>query len=161
MEILDLYDRDLNLTGSTMIRGEEIPEGCYIRIVVVFIQNSKGEFLIQKTSAVKGSKMASTGGHFKTGEDSLTTIQTEVVEELGIKIDKSEFEFIDHYFRNCIVFDVYYLNKDIDLNTLNLQIEEVESVNWCSKEDIKNFINKGIFSPSHTEIFNKYIKDRY
>lgn len=161
MEILDLYDKNLNLTGKTMVRGNEIPEGCYIRIVVVFIQNNKGEFLIQRTSKIKGNKFASTGGHFKSGDDSISTIQTEVMEELGLKINKEEFRFVDHHFRGCVVFDVYYLNKNIDINKLKLQTEEVESVNWCTKEEIDSYINKGVFSPSHSEIFNKLIKDRY
>ena len=49
----DLYDINRNLTGETIYKGEEIPEGRYINVVLVFIQNSKGDFLIQKRSERK------------------------------------------------------------------------------------------------------------
>ena len=161
MEILDLYDKDLNLTGKTMVRGEQIPENCFIRIVVVFIQNDKGEFLIQKTSKVKGNKFASTGGHFKSGDDSITTIQTEVFEELGVLIDKDKFLFLNTFYKNNVVFDVYYLNLNIEIESLKLQTEEVESATWFSKAEIEKFIEEGVFSPSHSQIYEKYIKGKF
>lgn len=161
MEILDLYDKDLNLTGKTMVRGEQIPENCFIRIVVAFIQNNNGEFLIQKTSKIKGNKFASTGGHFKSGDDSITTIQTEVFEELGILINKEQFEYLGNFYKDCVVFDVYYLNLNIEIESLKLQTEEVESATWCSKAEIEKFIEEGVFSPSHSQIYEKYIKGKF
>ena len=87
MEYRDLYDAKRNLTGKTIQKGEDIPEDYYILIVVVFIQNHKGEFLMQKRSERKGGKWATTGGHPKAGETSLEGIQTEVQEELGIHLE--------------------------------------------------------------------------
>ena len=57
MERRDLYDENRNLTGETILKGEEIPKGRYIVVVLVFIQNSKGEFLIQKRSKIKNKIM--------------------------------------------------------------------------------------------------------
>ena len=48
MEKRDLYDSQRNITGETILKGEEIPKGRYIIVVLVFIQNSEGKFLIQK-----------------------------------------------------------------------------------------------------------------
>ena len=50
MEKRDLYDANRNLTGKTIYKGEKIPEGSYINVVLVFIQNYEGKFLIQKRS---------------------------------------------------------------------------------------------------------------
>ena len=58
MEKRDLYDENRQLTGETIYKGEAIPEGRYIIVVLVFIQNSKGEFLIQKRSEIKNGKYA-------------------------------------------------------------------------------------------------------
>lgn len=44
----DLYDANRNLTKKTVFKGEPIPKGNYIVVVLVFIQNSEGKFLIQK-----------------------------------------------------------------------------------------------------------------
>ena len=48
MEKRDLFDINRNLTGETICKGEKIPEGKYIAVVLCFIQNSNGQFLIQK-----------------------------------------------------------------------------------------------------------------
>ena len=42
MEILDLYDSDLKLTGQTIERGKRIPQGLLIPIVAVYVYNDKG-----------------------------------------------------------------------------------------------------------------------
>ena len=47
MEILDLYDDNGNLLNKTVVRGEHFDNG-NIMISIVFINNSNGEFLIQK-----------------------------------------------------------------------------------------------------------------
>ena len=53
MEVRDLYDKDRNLTGETILKGEQIPENRYIIVMLIFIQNSEGKFLIQKRSKQK------------------------------------------------------------------------------------------------------------
>ena len=73
MEKRDLYDKDRNLTGEFIFKGEPVPKGKYIIVILVMIQNSKGEFLIQKRSKQKGGKFAATGGHVKSGQTSVET----------------------------------------------------------------------------------------
>ena len=50
--------------------------------VIVFIENSEGKFLIQKTSKEKGSVWATTGGLVSSGYTSDETIVKEIEEEL-------------------------------------------------------------------------------
>ena len=57
MELLDIYDDKGNKTGRTIKRGDStaiLNENEHIALSVIFIQNKKGEFLIQKTSKQKG-----------------------------------------------------------------------------------------------------------
>ena len=106
MEKRDLYDEKRKLTGETILKGQDIPEGRYIVVVLVFIQNSEGKFLIQKRSQRKNGKYATAGGHPKSGESSLEGIITEIKEELGIDIPeeniqlfktiKTEDDFYEH-----------------------------------------------------------------
>lgn len=84
MEKRDLYDKKRNLTGETIYKGEVVPEGLYIVVVLIYIQNSKGEFLLQKRSKRKNGLWATTGGHPKSGEDSIQGILAEIKEEIGI-----------------------------------------------------------------------------
>ena len=57
MEKRDLYDENRKLTGETVYKGEKTPDGRYIVVVLVFIQNSEGKFLIQKRSECKNGNI--------------------------------------------------------------------------------------------------------
>ena len=56
IEKRDLYDINRVLTGKTIFKGDSIPDNNYIVVVLVFIQNSDGKFLIQKRSKIKMEK---------------------------------------------------------------------------------------------------------
>lgn len=161
MEILDLYDDFGQKLKETINRGEKTEEGKNIMLSVAFIKNSKGEFLIQKTSKEKGNRCSSTGGHVMHGETGLETIKRELEEELGISATEQDLKYIATFKypkKNCI-FNVYLLNIDIDLSKIKLQDEEVESVKYLSVEEINNIINKGNFLESHAYIFKHYINN--
>lgn len=153
MEKRDLYDKNKNLTGETMYKGEPIPADRYIIVVMVFIQNSEGKFLIQKRSKEKDGLYGSTGGHPKTGETSLQGMITEIQEEIGLEVNENEIELIyaGREDTERVFFDIYYLKKDFDINTLTLQKEEVEFVEWLTIPEIKKLIADGVFKESHAE----------
>ena len=92
MEKRDLYDINRSLTGKTICKGEPIPKNNYIVVVLVFIQNSDGKFLIQKRSKIKNGKYATTGGHPKSGENSIQGIISEVKEEIGLDINSKDLK---------------------------------------------------------------------
>ena len=153
MEKRDLYDKNKNLTGETMYKGDPIPADRYIIVVLAFIQNSEGKFLIQKRSTEKDGLYGSTGGHPKTGETSLQGMITEIQEEIGLEVNENEIELIyaGREDSKKVFFDIYYLKKDFDINTLTLQKEEVDFVEWLTIPEIKQLIADGVFKESHTE----------
>lgn len=151
MEMRDLYDINRNLIGKRIFKGDIIPENTYIMIVVIFIQNDKNEFLIQKRSIQKDGLWATTGGHPKSGESSLDGIITEVKEELGIVIDRPIL-FKQASGKNTIC-DLYYIKKNIDLKDIILQEEEVSSVKWASIDEINELMKNNEFKESHYEMF--------
>lgn len=156
MEKRDLYDENRKLTGETILKGEEIPEGRYIIVVLVFIQNSEGKFLIQKRSERKNGKYATTGGHPKSGEDSIQGIITEVKEEIGLDINPEDLQL---YFggksdKEKVFWDDYYVKMDVEnIEKLELQAEEVESVCWLSVEEINKLMKQDKFFRNHYEEF--------
>lgn len=166
MEKRDLYDKNRNLTGKTIYKGESVPEGSYILVVLIYIQNSKGEFLLQKRSVRKNGLWATTGGHSKSGEDSIQGILTEVKEEIGIDLDpKKLVKYYGGRSENERVFwDDYYIKMDIDdIEKLKLQKEEVEKVGWFSIDEIKKMNDKGEFFRNHYEEFQvlmDWLKER-
>ena len=114
MEKRDLYDKKRNLTGETILKGDKTPEGKYIVVVLVFIQNSEGKFLIQKRSERKNGKFATTGGHPKSGESSIEGILTEVEEEIGLELNPNELElyYSGKSEKERVFWDDYYINNE-------------------------------------------------
>lgn len=156
MEKRDLYDYERNLTGETINKGEIIPNNRYIVVVLVFIQNSEGKFLLQKRSQIKGGKYATTGGHPKSGESSLEGIVTEVQEEIGLTLNPQDLTlyFSGRSDKERVFWDDYYIKMDIDdIHQLKLQEEEVSTVGWFSEEEIKKLMQQENFFINHYEEF--------
>ncbi|MBQ7667993.1 MAG: NUDIX domain-containing protein [Clostridia bacterium] len=156
MERRDLYDKGRNITGETILKGEAIPIDRYIVVVLVFIKNSEGKFLIQKRSEIKNGKYATTGGHVKSGESSVEGIIAEVEEEIGLKLrpDDLTLYFSGRSDTERVFFDDYYAKIDIeDIGKLKLQEDEVSSVNWFSEDEIKQLMKEDKFFDKHYEEF--------
>lgn len=156
MEKRDLFDRDRNLTGETIYKGEDVPEGRYVNVVLVYIQNSDGKFLIQKRSERKNGLFATTGGHPKSGESSIEGIITEVKEEIGLDIKAEDLTL---YFggrseTERVFWDDYYIKMDVkNIHDLELQADEVQSVYWFTADEIIKLNNEGKFFRNHFEEF--------
>lgn len=155
MEIRDLYDVNKNLTGKTFVKGEQVPEGYYYLIVAVILENSNGNFLIQKRVSRKGGKWALTAGHPKSGENSFEGLCSEVSEELGIDISEDKPELIETWINNDQIFDIYYLKKDINLEDIIIQEEEVDGVRYASYNEIIEMNSNGEFHENHFILFSK------
>ncbi len=161
MEKRDLYDENRKLTGETIFKGEEIPKDKYIVVVLIFIQNSKGEFLIQKRSAKKNGKFATTGGHPKSGESSIQGIITEVEEEIGLKLNPKDLKlyFSGKSEAERVFWDDYYVKMDIqDIKQLKLQEDEVSSIEWLSENEIINLVKQDKFFKNHYKEFENLLK---
>ena len=153
MELRDLYDENKELTGETIYKGQDVPKGRYYITVVVFIQNSKNEFLIQKRVKKKDGKWATTGGHPVSGETSKQGIITEIKEELGVDIVKENIKLFKTIKTQDDFVDFYFLKEDEDIKKIKIQKEEVEDVKWATIEEINELIKNEAFSESHTEFF--------
>ena len=153
MEKRDLYDKDRQLTGEFIFKGEPIPKGKFIIVILVMIQNSKGEFLIQKRSKRKGGKYAATGGHVKTGQTSVEGMIDEIQEEIGLVVEPEELELLytAREDEQDVFFDLYYMKKDFEISDLILQEDEVESASWKTIEEIDELIKEDMFLINHAE----------
>lgn len=166
MELLDIYNNNGERTGKTITRGDKsiiLSDDEHIAVAVIFIENSKNEFLIQKTSIEKGGKYSSTGGHICSGETPIESIKREVKEELGITIDSDDIKELGYLLYDKPLRYMFYLRKDIDTATIQIQEDEVESVRYMTVQEIKNIIEQDNFTKSHAIIFEKvleYIREK-
>ena len=138
-----------------------IREGKYIVVVLIFIQNSEGKFLIQKRSKNKNGKYATTGGHPKAGESSVQGIITEVEEEIGLKLNADDLKlyFSGKSEEERVFWDDYYVKMDIqNIKQLKLQEDEVSSIEWLSESEIVNLMKQDKFFINHYEEFEILLK---
>lgn len=158
LEKRDLYDKNRNLTGNTIYKGDIIPEGYYIDIVIIVMKNKENKFLIQKRSKEKGGLWALTGGHTKTGETSLEGILDEVNEELGLDISNENIVLFEHKQEERAYFNLFYVEMEFDESKIKLQPEEVEDYKIVSEDELKEIIQKGEFFESHKKVVKKYFE---
>lgn len=150
MEKVDLYDKDRQLLNQTAFRGEELPKGTYRLVVHICLFNDKDEMLIQQRQSAKHFPNMwdlTVGGQVSAGETSRQGIQRELKEELGIDMDMSEIlPTLSVPFKDGFD-DIYIVRKNISLDELTLQKEEVQAVKWASETDILDMIGCGEFIP--------------
>lgn len=151
MEIWDYYRADRTLTGNTGVRGEPMPKGCYHLVVHVCIFNSRGEMLIQQRQKDKQGWPnlwdVSVGGSACQGENSSSAAERETREELGLTLDLSEERpFLTVHFDRGFD-DIYLIQKDVDLQQLHLQPEEVQAVRWATLPEIEELMERKEFLP--------------
>ena len=161
MEKTDLYDENKNRTGEVINKGDPVPKGRYYITVIIWMQNDKGEFLIQKRIKKKNGKWASTGGHVISGETSEQGIIREVKEELGLQIDQKDLILFKTIQTEDDFVDLYYIKNNCRLDEITMQKDEVDDVKWSSIESIKELIKEGKFSNSHATFFTdclEYLK---
>lgn len=151
----DLYDKKSNKTDLTYHKGDKVPEGYYPMVVMIAIQNSKGEFLMQKRVESKGGDYGVTGGHPKSGETPYEGIITEVKEELGIDISNNEIIEFNSGCDGKDCYKMYYTKMDLDISKLNIQEEELSEVRWFSMEELQDMVNKKILNQDQVDFFIK------
>ncbi len=158
MEYLGIYDNEGKPTGRKVVRGDKnikLNDNEHIAVSIIFIENDKGEFLIQKASKEKGSYFSSTGGHIDFGETPSSTIKREIEEELGVNVDNDVIEERGFFNNDKSLIFLYYLKKNIDLNKVVLQKEEVDYVQYMTIDEIKKIIKENKMLKSHALMFEK------
>ena len=139
-ELRDLYDEFGNKTELNYYKGDEIPKGYYPMVVMIAIENSEGNFLMQKRVPEKGGDYGVTGGHPKSGETPLEGIITEVREELGLDFSNEKFIEYDSGCDGNDCYKMYFVSKDVDLKDVRIQEDELSEVKWFSMDELKHMV---------------------
>lgn len=158
-ELLQVFDEKKNMLNESIKRSikKTLKGGKHYMIVLLFIENNN-KFLIQKVSEIKGSEIATTGGHASFKDDNITTVKKEAKEELSIEFSDDELVLVESIDYNNCFCEVYYSTKEIHITDLKLQLEEVEEVFWMSKEEILELIRQEKFRKSNIEPFYKVLE---
>ncbi|MBO7389205.1 MAG: NUDIX domain-containing protein [Oscillospiraceae bacterium] len=162
MELLDIYDDNMILTGETVDRAERnslSAEGDrHLLVVHICIKDTlTGKMLIQRRNLSKkaypGRWDVSAGGFAKHGESSREAIIRETEEELGLEEIEPEFAFTASF---SYVFDDFYTAcTDTDPDEIRFQSEEIDELRFAGKTEILDMIKTGEFVDYDTALIEK------
>ena len=160
-EIWDILDENGNQTGETMKKEYNIKPGIYHQGADVWIINSDNKILIQKRSPRKKLSpgvWAMTGGSVIKGETSKETIKRETKEELNIDLEIENMNLIKKYRTGNVWLDVYMIRKDINLDDVIMQEDEVVEVKWASCEEIDEIYKNNQFIENRWEFVRNIMR---
>lgn len=156
MELWDIYDAERQKTERVAKRGEALGSGDMHLVVHICIFNSKGKMLIQQRQSHRDKFPdmwdVTVGGSALKGETSAQAAQRETLEEIGYTLalagQRPHFTVnFEHGFD-----DFYLVGRDIDINTLKLQQEEVKAVKWAAREEIHQMMKNSEFIPRYKSL---------
>ena len=149
MELVDLYDEDRIPLGRTAERHASKGPGEYRTVVHVCIFDSRGRLLIQQRSREKDSWPeawdVSVGGGVGAGETSRQAAEREVREELGLALDLSGVRPSVTVNFDGGFDDFFLVERDLALEDLTLQKEEVAQARWADLPEICAMADRGEF----------------
>ena len=145
-ELFDIYDKDRKYLGRSEDRYSYVfKPGEYHIVTDVFIFNNNCELLLTRRAPNKkgGLLWEGVGGSVLAGEESLDAIIREIHEEIGLDIKRQElvlFKTLRRDEEKSPRFkDLWVLKKDILIDDLVLQEEEVIGAKWVSLDELGNY----------------------
>ena len=162
MELVDLYDENRVPLGKTAERYGKKGPGEYRMVVHVCLFGMDGRLLIQRRTEQKhiwpGRWDVSIGGGVDAGETSRQGAEREFREELGYPLQLGNMRpSVTVNFRGG--FDDFFLiTKNLDLDELVLQKEEVSAVRWATLEEVLGLMEEGQFV-SYPKSFMQFLFD--
>ena len=134
MELWDLYTKEREKTGKTMMRGEAVPDGYYRFVVHICIFNDNGEMLIQKRQPFKsgwsGLWDVSVGGSAIAGDTSSQAAARELREELGAEVEVvCKIGVVEDYYNLIHRHNInnYFLCRVISFGEKNMTDDEINT----------------------------------
>lgn len=150
-ELFDILDKDGLPTGRTKPRGIPFEEGEYRRVVHIVILSTDGKMLIQQRQFFKsgypGQWDLTVGGSALAGETGREAAQRELEEEIGLKLDFSNIRPVITLAFDRGFDDFFVFVKDVDINGLVLQADEVRDVKWADCGTVLDMVKSGEFIP--------------
>jgi len=164
MEIWDGYLKDGTLANKDLVRGESIPEGLYHLVSEALVRHEDGDYLLMqrdfKKHAYGGFFEATAGGSALKGEDKITCMKRELLEETGIT--PLSYEELGCFISCDTIFYNFLCITDCDKSSILLQEGETISYKWLSEKDFSDFVNSdGIITAQKKRYMNYFKKMGY
>ena len=151
-ELWDARDREGNLLGFDLVRGEPIPEGVWHLVVDILSVTTDGRVLITKRHPNKewGGSWEYTGGSAVKGETPIQGALRELREETGIIVSEQDLHPVYVDARLGIdglntIYHSFVVFFDPAEQTIRLQEGETTDYDLLSYEEFKRFVMSDAF----------------
>ncbi|MFR8926923.1 NUDIX hydrolase [Peptoniphilus senegalensis] len=149
MEYWDVYDKKGKWKRRAIRKGERLKNNEYHIIVEGWILREDGNFIIQRRSLNKksfaGMWYCSAGGSVISRETPKEGMVREFKEELGIDIKEDELHLKRIITEKNTIFYIFLVRKNISLDEVTLQEEEVMDVDLADPSKIRKMIEDKTF----------------
>ncbi|NMW85971.1 NUDIX domain-containing protein [Peptoniphilus sp. AGMB00490] len=149
MEYWDVYNKKGKWKRRAIRKGERLKNNEYHIIVEGWILRDDGNFIIQRRALEKksfsGMWYCSAGGSVISGETPKEGMVREFKEELGIDIDVDELRLKRIIIDKNTIFYIFLVHKNISLDDITLQAEEVMDVDIADPIKIKKMVEDKTF----------------
>ena len=160
MEYWDVYDNKGKWKRRVIKKGERLKNDEYHIIVEGWILRDDGNFIIQRRALDKksfsGMWYCSAGGSVISRETPKEGMVREFKEELGIDISEDELSLKRIITERNTIFYIYLVRKNISLDEITLQEEEVMDVDLADPSKIKKMVEDKTFIG--LEYYEKFFK---
>ena len=164
MEEWDIYNKELEKTGKTCVRGQyKLKENEYHLVVHVWFLTKDGKILLTQRSKNKEThplKWECTGGSVVKEETPIEGAKRETLEEIGLNIPKENFILFKQQRReknfNDFCFSYYVIVEESIISEIKFLDNEVIEKKWVMIEEFNKMFDEG-------EIIKTlyYFKDEY
>ena len=139
MEKRDIFDAQRNNLNAPIVRGESIPEGCYVLSVSIFTVNEKGEILLTLRAPEKPNfpnVWEITAGGALAGESGIDAAVRELREETGLKAAKEEMQLLRVIREPSAFVECYLYRTTLPVSAVVLQEGETVDYRWVRASEL-------------------------
>ncbi len=156
----DLWDKNGNKLPYTKYRKEQLLDSEYHLVVRVWIMNSYGQVLLSQRGGNKRGPYLweCTAGSAVSGEDSITTINREVMEELSIDLSDCVGTMVERKRRDAHhdFYEIWIYEKDVPLTEVKYDGVEVVDAKWVDIDELERMIAQNLLMPTLTQFPQTY-----
>ena len=151
MEKRDLFDASGKRLGTTIVRGDPMPEGTYVLSVSIFTVNDKGEILLTLRAPEKPNfpnMWEITAGGAIAGESGIEAALRELREETGIKAGRDELQLLRIIREPSAFVECYLYRTNLPGSAVVLQEGETVAARFTSIKRFEELLHTdGIAQP--------------
>ena len=144
MEKRDLFDAAGKKLGTTIVRGDPMPDGTYVLSVSIFTVNDKGELLLTLRAPEKPNfpnMWEITAGGAIAGESGIEAALRELREETGLRAKREDLQLLQVIREPSAFVECYIYRTNVPASAVVLQEKETVAARFVSVKRFEELLH--------------------